>query len=221
MAVAFEIADVISAARHLHGMDCGLAAEPGDIAAGGVYAAACSDALGDAPGVLAGVDVERRTAPVGLGICRLLLHGEDAVVRVDLDDAALMEALVVGLVVAHDAGRTFCIRVSDEVGEAEVEDVVAGDDEELVVDALLVDGVLDVAHGAEAGLVGAGAVIDDGDALGAGLGPFGEVLRKLVVGDDDVLVDLARLRDVVEEPVEDRLVRDLEEWLGEILRKGV
>lgn len=49
--IALQVADVIAAAGHLHGMDGGMAAEPGDEAAGGVGAAAGGDGCGDAGGI--------------------------------------------------------------------------------------------------------------------------------------------------------------------------
>ena len=49
--IALQVADVIAAAGHLHGMDGGMAAEPGDEAAGGVGAAAVGDGCRDAGGI--------------------------------------------------------------------------------------------------------------------------------------------------------------------------
>lgn len=49
--IALQIADVIAAAGHLHGVDGGMAAEPGDEAAGGVGAAAVDDGCRDAGGI--------------------------------------------------------------------------------------------------------------------------------------------------------------------------
>ena len=49
--IALQIADVIAVAGHLHGMDGGMAAEPGDEAAGGVGTAAVGDGCRDAGGI--------------------------------------------------------------------------------------------------------------------------------------------------------------------------
>lgn len=49
--IALQVADVIAAAGHLHGVDGGMAAEPGDEAAGGVGTAAVGDGCGDAGGI--------------------------------------------------------------------------------------------------------------------------------------------------------------------------
>lgn len=49
--IALQVADVIAAAGHLHGVDGGMAAEPGDEAARGVDTAAVGDGCGDAGGI--------------------------------------------------------------------------------------------------------------------------------------------------------------------------
>ena len=49
--IALQVADVIAVAGHLHGVDGGMAAEPGDEAAGGVGAAAVGDGCRDAGGI--------------------------------------------------------------------------------------------------------------------------------------------------------------------------
>ena len=49
--IALQVADVIAATGHLHGMDGGMAAEPGDEAAGSVGAAAVGDGCRDAGGI--------------------------------------------------------------------------------------------------------------------------------------------------------------------------
>ena len=49
--IALQVADVIAATGHLHGVDSGMAAEPGDEAAGGVGAAAVGDGCRDAGGI--------------------------------------------------------------------------------------------------------------------------------------------------------------------------
>ena len=51
------------------------------------------------------------------------------------------------------------------------------------------------------------------------LGPIGEDVGELVVGDDDVLVDLGDAVDIREHPTENRGVTDLQQGLGEVLRQ--
>lgn len=219
--IALQVADVIAAAGHLHGMDGGMAAEPGDEAAGGVGAAAVGDGCRDAGGIFSGVVVEGRTHPVALGLCGLLFHGHDAVAAVDFEHATLVEAFLTGLMEAHHAAGTLGVGIAHEVLQTEVEHVVAGDDEHVAREAEAVHGKPDVAHGAEAGLVGRRAVIDHGDFLALAGRPLLEVAGKLVVADYDVFVDKAGSVDVVDEPVQDGLVLHLEEGLGEVFGQGI
>ena len=219
--IALQVADVIAAAGHLHGMDGGMAAEPGDEAAGGVGAAAVGDGCRDAGGIFSGVVVEGRAHPVALGLCGLLFHGHDAVAAVDFEHAALVEAFLIGFFEAHHARGLLPVCIAHEVLQAEVEHVVAGDDEHVAREAEAVHGKPDVAHGAEAGLVGRSSVIDHGDLLAFAGGPLLEVAGKLVVADYDVFVDKAGAVDVVDEPVQDGLVLHLEEGLGEVFGQGI
>lgn len=219
--IALQVADVIATAGHLHGVDGGMAAEPGDEAAGGVGAAAVSDSYRDAGGIFSGVVVEGRAHPVALGLRGLLFHGHDAVAVVDFEHAALVEAFLTGFFEAHHAAGTLGVGIAHEVLQAEVKHVVAGDDEHIAREAEAVHGKAYVAHGAEAGLVGRRTVIDHGDFLALACRPLLEVAGKLVVADYDVFVDKAGAVDVVDEPVQDGLVLHLEEGLGEVFGQGI
>lgn len=219
--IALQVADVIAAAGHLHGVDGGMAAEPGDEAAGGIGAAAVGDGCRDAGGIFSGVVVEGWTHPVALGLCGLFFHGHDAVAVVDFEHAALVEAFLIRFFEAHYAAGTLLVCIAHEVLQTEVEHVVAGDHEHVACKAEAVHGKADVAHGAEAGLVGRRAVIDHGDLLAFAGGPLLEVAGKLVVADYDVFVDKAGAVDVVDEPVQDGLVLHLEEGLGEVFGQGI
>lgn len=219
--IALQVADVIAAAGHLHGVDGGMAAEPGDEAAGGVGAAAVGDGCRDAGGIFSGVVVEGWAHPMALGARGLLFHGHDAVAVVDFEHAALVEALLAGFFEAHHARGLLLVCIAHEVLQAEVEHVVAGDHEHVAREAEAVHGKPDVAHGAEAGLVGRRAVIDHGDFLALACRPLLEMAGKLVVADYDVFVDKAGAVDVVDEPVQDGLVLHLEEGLGEVFGQGI
>ena len=219
--IALQVADVIAAAGHLHGVDGGMAAEPGDEAAGGVGAAAVGDGCRDAGGIFSGVVIEGRAHPVTLGLRGLLFHGHDAVAVVDFEHAALVEAFLVGLMEAHHAAGTLGVGIAHEMLQTEVEHIVTGDDEHVAREAEAVHGKPDVAHGAEAGLVGRSSVIDHGDLLAFACSPLLEVAGKLVVTDYDVFVDKAGAVDVVDEPVQDGLVPHLEEGLGEVFGQGI
>ena len=63
--------------------------------------------------------IERWAAPMALRMGWFLLHRENQAVIIDLDYAALMEAVFVGLIIAHDAGRIFFLSVRQEALQAE------------------------------------------------------------------------------------------------------
>ena len=219
--IALQVAEVIAAAGHLHGVDGGMAAKPGDEAAGGVCTAAVGNGCRDAGGIFRGVVVEGRAHPVALGLCGFLFHGHDAVAVVDFEYTALVEAFLAGFLEAHHARGLLLVCIAHEVLQAEVEHVVASDDEHVAREAEAVHGKPNVAHGAEAGLVGRRAVIDHRDFLAFACRPLLEVAGKLVVADYDVFVDKAGAVDVVDEPVQAGLVLHLEEGLGEVFGQGI
>lgn len=158
---------------------------------------------------------------MALGLCGLFFHGHDAVIAVDFEHAALVEAFLVGFMEAHYAAGPLPVCIAHEVLQTEVEHIVAGDDEHVAREAEAVHGKPDVAHGAEAGLVGRSSVIDHGDLLAFSCRPLLEVACKLVVADYDVFIDKAGTVDVVDEPVQDGPVLHLEEGLGEVFGQGI
>lgn len=158
---------------------------------------------------------------MALGLCGLLFHGHDAVIVVDFEHAALVEAFLIGFSEAHHARGLLLVCIAHEVLQTEVEHVVAGNHEHVAREAEAVHGKPDVAHGAEAGLVGRRTVIDHGDFLALACRPLLKVAGKLVVADYDVFVDKAGAVDVVDEPVQDGLVLHLEEGLGEVFGQGI
>ena len=220
-AVAFQVPNIVAVSGHLHAVERAVAAHPGDEAARGVGAAAVRDGERDFPDVFAGVEVEGRGAPVGFGLLRFLLQREEELVPVNLGDAASAELLFIRLPVAHRAGGLLLARVAEEGSEGEVEDVVPREDQQVVVELLPLDGVLHVPDGAEAGFVGLGPVVHDGDGEAVVLGPGGKVRGEAVVRDDEVFVDGVRGREVVEEPVQDRFAPDVQEGLREVLGQGI
>lgn len=219
--VTLQVADVVAFSGHFHGVYGCLGAEPCDVTAWCVGAAAVFDAFFDEVCVLACIVVEGWAAPVCFGCGRLFGHAQYAVLFVDGDDAALEEALFVCFPKAHDAGGLFLVGVVDEALQAEVQQVVAGDDEHVVVEVELFDGELYVADGSESCFVGGCAVVHDGYFLWFCVCPVLEVTGELVVGDDDVFVDESGFVYVVDEPVEDCFVAYCEEWFGLVFGEGV
>ena len=122
--------------------------------AGGVEAAAVGDGAFDEGEVFAAVDVERRNGPVGDRNFRFFLHLQDAKTGVNFDDAGPLEFVDLGLVVAHNHRGAFLFEGFHEAAEAEVEDIVGCDDQQVFVEVVSVDSQDQVTDGAEAGFVG-------------------------------------------------------------------
>ena len=128
-----------------------------------VKAAAVGDGAFDEGQVFTAVDVEGRHGPMGDRDFRLFLHLEDAEIGVDFDDAGPLEFVDLELVVAHNHRGAFLFEGFHEAAEAEVEDIVGSDDQQIFVEAVGVDGQDQVADGAEAGFVVRRSVVEDSD----------------------------------------------------------
>lgn len=129
LVVAFDVADVVTLAWHLHGVDCCLTAKPCNETAGSINTTAIGNGCRNALSILGSVIIERRTYPMGLRRWRLLRHSKNTVAVVDSDNTTLEEALFVSLVESHHAGCLFLYCITNEMLEGEVKDIVAGNDE--------------------------------------------------------------------------------------------
>ena len=129
---------------------------------------------------------------------------------------------------AHNATSAFLQGEVHELLKGEEQEVIGSDYKEIMVWALalamamagnVIDGKKEVAHGTQAGVVGLGTIVYNGDGLGIGLlrGPFAEDGGELVVGDEDVLIDLGDAVDVIEHAAQDGALADLQQGLGEVL----
>ncbi len=119
----------------------------------------------------------------------------------------------------REHGRVHLLPVRGEAGHVLAEQVVARDDDEVVVEPGLVEHVADVADRAEPVVVRRRAVVHDPDSVTPG-GPLLEVRGELRVRDDDRLVH-AHLLQSLEDVVEHRLPTDLEQRLRAIERERV
>ena len=104
--VALEVAYVISASRHLHGIYFCLSAEPGYETSRRVGSAAVCDGIGYAGCIFGFVEVETSAAPVTLRFGRFLFHIKYSV-SFEFEDSAFAQACFFRLVVAHYTGCLF------------------------------------------------------------------------------------------------------------------
>jgi hypothetical protein len=186
--------------------------QPCDHAAGLVGRVARLDVFRDQRHVLAVVEVGRGRSERRPWVLRLLDEGDDAVVRVDVDDPVARRELERADVADCDHARD-ALRAPecDEVGEAELEEVVARDHEQVVVDPGALDDEPNVADRAEAVLVRHCPVVVDRDVAVAD--PLVEPRRLARVRHDVHRVHLRQLGDALEDPVDDRPATDRQELL--------
>ena len=214
------VSDVQDRTLDLVGVDGFLIAEPFQEVAGGVWVAAAVQVCVDAREGGRGIDVEGGDAPFRFGLCRFFLEGDDAVVVVQLRNAPALAVFRVFDDAHADIGRGVAFIREDEVFKWELQDVVGGQDDDVVGDVVRVKGEPDVAHGAEAVVVGGGAVVEDVDAQ-AGVRPSGpsragharlrpvlEVAVEAMVGDEAGAVDVRDLFERVDKVVQDGFSTD-------------
>lgn len=174
-----------------------------------ILAATVLDGMTNQVKVVLQVDIERRNSPMGFGLSGLLLHIEDLVVGIEDDDAGALEFGDIGLLMTHDATGLLGLGEIDKLLETEEEDVVGSNNQQgriaLIATVEIIDGEQQVADSTETGFVGFGTVVEDGDGLGVAgiLLPGLEVMGELMVGDDDVLVDVGNTVDIDEHTIED------------------
>ena len=174
-----------------------------------ILAATVLDSMTNQVKVVLQVDIERRNSPMGFGLSGLLLHIEDLVVGIEDDDAGALEFGDIGLLMTHDATGLLGLGEIDKLLETEEEDVVGSNNQQgriaLIATVEIIDGEQQVADSTETGFVGFGTVVEDGDGLGVAsiLLPGLEVMGELMVGDDDVLVDVGNTVDIDEHTIED------------------
>src|SRR6266511_1690687 len=196
------IADVVPLPFEAVGIDRGTAVEPGDEVPRLVARIALVEVRGEETDMLAVVEVRGGGAECRRRMLGLLDEADDPVVLVDIDDAVLLRQLGIANVEDRDAARAgprSPVRLV--VRERVVEEVVARDHEQLVVDP----DELDVTDRAEAILVRGRAVVVDLHVFV--LCPASEVLRKTRIRDEMHLLR-ARLGNPVEDPVDHRTLAD-------------
>ena len=138
---------------------------------------------------------------------------------VQRDGVVFLDLLQVADVIDRQHRGVLLAAEPAEVRQLLAEQVVARDDDDVVVHVLGLQDEMDVADGAElVGVVGR-AVVDDGEVelglVGAVIrGPLLEVAGELGVGDDVNAVNAADGREVVEHVVDHRLAGDRQQRFG-------
>ena len=168
----------------------GLAAvQPGDEPSRLVRRVAFVQVTPDERHVLPVVEVRRGRTSVLVGSEGFSSKPTIRVVLVELDDAVVRRQLEVAAVVDREgASDALHLPECGKTVQLEVEQVVAGDHEQVVVAPGALQHERDVADRAEPVFVRESAVVVDGDTAAAGR-PAAEVVREAAVGDEVDVVD--------------------------------
>ena len=96
---------------------------------------------------------------------RLFGHIRHEVISVYREDPALLQLLFGRLEISHNTGGVFLPEIRDEPTEAEIEQVVARDNEQVTVKTQPFKCKSDIAHGTEPRFVRFCPVVNDSDAV--------------------------------------------------------
>jgi hypothetical protein len=112
----------------------------------GILATAILDGVTHQVEVFLSIYIKRWHGPVALGYLWFLFHTEDAIISIELYDTSALELLDGGLFVAHDAGGAFLFGEIYELLEGEEEEVVGGDNEQIIIDVELIHCIQQIAY---------------------------------------------------------------------------
>ena len=131
---------------------------------------------------------------------RFLLHLQDTVVLIEHHYAGTLQFLDRRLLMIHDATGLLGFGEVHELAEGEEEKVICRYHEQVIVQLQFIHCEEQVSYCAKTCLVGRSAIIDNRDRLGVVLlcRPFLKDMRKTMVGDDDMFVNLRNGIDVIE-----------------------
>src|SRR3989344_1125470 len=114
--------------------------------------------------ILTGEDIACGARERGFRVFRFFLESDDPLLCVNLHDAVLLRrALGIADVEDGNSRSPFGTEKLLEVTETELEEIVPGNDEHLIIDLCMPYGEVDIADGPEAILIARRAVIEDGE----------------------------------------------------------
>src|SRR5215208_551557 len=210
-------ADVEPAAGHTPAVDRSPRVQPLDEPPGLVRVVSVLKVLAHEPQRRPRVEVERNARQGAARPLGLLLQPRDAVVAVELDHRIATNGVEVPDVIHAKRRATFRQREDRKRRDALAEEVVSGQDEEVVVELRLADRQVEIADRAKPGLVVDRAVVQNPQRQpGAPGRPLAEGVRELGVGDHVHLVEALDPIELLHQTVEHRLPPDGEQRLGPV-----
>ena len=158
---------------------------------------------------------------MALGLGRLFFHGKDLVLIVEFHHTALHELLFLWFIIAHDAGGFLLLGISHKFRKREIQHIVAGDHQQVIVQLQLVNGKLYVTDSSQSGLIAAGSIVHHPDILFLGCRPVFKMVGKLVVANDHIGIYQTSGVNVIHQPVQYGLIPYLQQWFRKVLRQGI
>src|SRR5215211_7041650 len=210
-------ADVEPAAGHTPAVDRSPRVQPLDEPPGLVRVVSVLEVLPHEPQRRPRVEVERDTRQGAARLLGLLLQPRDAVVAVELDHRVATNGVEVSHVVDAERRASLLEREDRKRRDALAEEVVSGQDEEIVVELSLADRQVEIADRPQPGLVVDRAVVEDPQRHpGAPGRPLTEGVRELGVGDHVHLVQALDVLELLGQTVEHRLPPDGKQRFGPV-----
>ena len=219
LVVSIQTTDVKSSGTHRPGMHHRLFHHVVRQVAGSILAATVGYTLFHEVKVFLQINIERRNRPVALRLLRLLFHVQHLVLLIHHNHPRTLQLLDGRLLVAHDAAGTLLQGKIHKFLEREEQQVIGSHHQHIIIDMQLLDGIKQIANSPQARIVGFCTIIHDGHRLGIYLlaRPFLKDRCKLMVRDDDVLINLWDAVDVVHHASQYGILSDLQQRFREIL----
>ena len=191
---------------------------------GRVWCAAVGDVCFDAGQGGGWINIKRRHGPFGNGFGGFFDELQDAVVCAQQDIAPAFAVIVVGIVAHGDVRRGIGFECVDEILQGKPQDVVRRENDHIVGNGACFNGKEEIAHRAQAVVVGGRAVIQNFNgqmrfALCAC--PIRKVVVKSAVGHQIRAVNVRNGFELIDEVVENGFATHFEQGLGKIFGEGI
>ena len=204
--------------------------------AGSILATAILYGMAHEIEVLLQIDIERRHSPMALRHLRFFFHPQHSVLGIKLHHTCTLQFLDRRLFMTHDTTRLFLLRKVHELLEREEQQVIRSHHQHIIVYLQFLHCKQQVANSPQSGLVRLCPVIHDCDffTLGPGPGikflisgpgprvkfcPVFEDRGELMIGNNDMLIDIRDGIDIIKHSPENRILAYLQQRFGEILRE--
>ena len=158
---------------------------------------------------------------MALGLGRLFFHRKDLVLIVELHHTALHELLFLWFIIAHYTGCFLLLGISHKFGKREIQHIVTGDHQQVIVQPQLVNGKLHVTHSTKPGLIAAGSIVHHLNILLLSSRPVFKMMGILVIADDHISIHQTSGVNVIHQPVQYGLIPYLQQGFGKVFGQWI